>query len=230
MRTVDQTARAEAAQSRPRGIAENALAGVGLGAALLGGGLLWATVPPLFDGMTLAEWGKVAGSAAVTYFGALATVRYSADEWRDSVERAKLRQYATWATAKIDELRERIADLEDRADAVAVLDAQSIAADRQASSVQHNVEKARRVQRNAETMLRELYRSGDITRKRMAQQGVGQRDWERARRLLVKAGVLDEAGDVLITNPRSAAAAVESTVESALELAEGTSFEIAWTL
>ena len=63
--------------------------------------------------------------------------------------------------------------------------------------------------KHAKLLLQVAFSGDSFGRQAMAQRGVGQRDWERAMRLVKAAGVVDDLGQLRIRNHREALRAVE---------------------
>ncbi len=61
-----------------------------------------------------------------------------------------------------------------------------------------------RARTNAEQLIRLYFEGQKIDRKSMTDRGMGQRDWERARRLLQGAGIIQGNGQFAIKTPAEA--------------------------
>lgn len=73
----------------------------------------------------------------------------------------------------------------------------------------------------------EVYFNGDsISREAMKTRGIGQRDWERAARLLKAAGVMDADGQIGVKTPALALKAIDARLRD--DRAHGETFTPAW--
>ena len=82
---------------------------------------------------------------------------------------------------------------------------------------------------HARLLLQVAFSGDSIGRQAMAQRGVGQRDWERAMRLVKAAGVVDDLGQLRIRNHRQALRAVEDLHRSGYQTMEQrNNFRPAW--
>lgn len=104
---------------RAKTIRDNAEAGLGVGSVLLGGGLAVGMIAQT-QGLDLwsyaGPWAGLSVAGGLVYFGWLSAWRNSIDEWQASMERRKLIRYAEWATARIEELRQQVHAMRDRAE------------------------------------------------------------------------------------------------------------------
>ena len=171
---------------------ENIYAGIGAGALALCGQLIWrmeAQLPLLTAPVGI--WSLI---ASLSLFGVLSVIRFSLDEWRDSMERAKMyalladkeatidRQAATVneQQAEITRLRSRIRGQEFKA---AAKDARNIV-----TPDETNTDK--RV-RNAERILDRWANNQPYGREVVS---MSRQDWEAAMGLLQSAGVVGRGG------------------------------------
>lgn len=78
------------------------------------------------------------------------------------------------------------------------------------SEQQKALETLNRARDQAERIIRLHFEGEKVDRKSMASRGIGQRDWERARRLLIASGVLSDEGAILFSTPAECIVALNS--------------------
>lgn len=82
---------------------------------------------------------------------------------------------------------------------------------------------------HARLLLQVAFSGDSIGRQAMAQRGVGQRDWERAMRLVKAAGVIDDLNQLRIRNHRQALRAVEDLYGSGYQtMSERPNYRPGW--
>ena len=154
-------------------------------------------------------WAKLAGGAVAC---AATFVRFFADDF--GIVTAAYRAGQRSRDAEINALQ-----LELQA-AVATANLDPTSAQRRRTEV------VQRARKDAERLL-EVHFGGDSTaRSAMVSRGMGQRDWERAMRLLRAAGAMSEDGVMIAKSPRQAIKAIEARLTHDQE--HGGSFTPAW--
>lgn len=97
------------------------------------------------------------------------------------------------------------------------------------SSAQRKVtEQAQRARRDVQRILEIHFGGETTTRAAMQARGMGQRDWERAVRLLRAAGCIDENGAMLARSPQQALRAIDSRLNDDQAFAGNGRYSPAW--
>lgn len=100
------------------------------------------------------------------------------------------------------------------------------------SSSERRIATANATLRNARSLLRVVYDHGaaQASRAEMAQRGMGQRDWERARRLCMAAGVIDELMQPRAADYNAALRAIEDVHAAGVRTMQASrNSGVAWT-
>lgn len=101
-----------------------------------------------------------------------------------------------------------------------------------ASSGERRIAVANATLRNGRSLLRIIYDHGaaQASRNEMAQRGMGQRDWERARRLCMAAGVIDELMQPRAADYNAALRAIEEVHAAGVRTLQGSrNAGLAWS-
>lgn len=96
----------------------------------------------------------------------------------------------------------------------------------QTSIEQRRMEKIERARRDAIRILEVHFANDSTSRSAMAKRGMGQRDWERAQRLLVAAGMANDTGDVIAGSPKQAIRAIDGVLANLAN--KGKTYQPAW--
>lgn len=96
----------------------------------------------------------------------------------------------------------------------------------QTTSAKRVEEKIQRARKDALKIIEVHFAGDSIRRSAMAGRNMGQRDWERAMRLLVAAGVVNGDGAVAVRSPGQAVQAVDAKLATLAE--RGKTFQPAW--
>lgn len=168
-------------------LAQNLL---GSAAMFVGGLLLWSLVSQV--GGWAYDWGR--GAWLGSLLGGLALVLSSLVRFFGDEVGLLRRAYAAGVasqTARVGALEAEILRLREVEAALSAASRRTLAPAGKASRLQ---ERAGRAVGDAEKMIRAAFAGQPATRAAMERLGMGQRDWERGRRLLVAAGVCDAQG------------------------------------
>lgn len=94
------------------------------------------------------------------------------------------------------------------------------------SAQQKRTEAMQRARKDVARILEIHFGGETVTRAAMQARGMGQRDWERAMRLLRAAGCIDENGSMLARSPQQALRAIESRLNDDVD--RGRNYAPAW--
>ena len=171
---------------------ENMWAGVGAAVLALSMQIAWRLnvgLPVLLD--VAIGWSLLVG---LSFFGVLSVIRFSLDEWRDSLERAKMMGVLTEQQAEIDRLAatnaEQRAEITRLRQRVRGHEFKEAAKDARSIVTPDESDTAKRV-RNAEWIL-ERWAAGHPYGRESVQ--MSRPDWEAAMSLLQSAGVVGRGG------------------------------------
>lgn len=179
------------------------------GGAAVGGLFLIAVIAAGWSADDLSLWAGLAGGAV----SCTATIiRFFADDFG-----------IVWAAYQSGQ---RSRDSEVNALQLQLQDALSTAHLDPSSAQQKRTEAMHRARRDVQRILEIHFGGETTTRAAMHARGMGQRDWERAVRLLRAAGCIDENGAMLVRSPQQALKAIETRLNDDSE--RGGKFNPSW--
>ena len=194
----------------------NLISGIAVGAGVA---IVWYLIAGV-DGLPSTWWipvGAVGGLWAIGW----TIVRYNGDEI--GLFAAAYRAGRRSRDSQINALMLEIETLRDAIDA---------GAGAPSSSNERRIAVANATLRNARSLLRVVYDHGaaQASRGEMAHRGMGQRDWERARRLCMAAGVVDELLQPRAADYNAALRAIEEVHAAGVRSMQGSrNSGVAWT-
>lgn len=169
---------------------ENMWAGIGAGALTLCLQLAWR----MHNGIDLVTQPVIIWSviASLVLFGVLSVLRFSLDEWRDSLERRKMLAYMTDQALRIQEQDAQIRDLqtENKRINTRLRAAEFCSASSGARVVTAEETDTERILRNVERILQTWRDNLPYGRDYCKAMGLTRPEWEAAVMLMQKAGVM----------------------------------------
>lgn len=193
----------------------NALSGLAVAGAV---GIVWYWAA---QGQPPDWWPLVAASAGALWALWWTIVRYNGDEI--GLFAAAYRAGRRSRDSQVNALMLEIETLRDSIDA---------GQGSPASSSERRIATANATLRNGRALLRVIYDHGaaQASRGEMGQRGMGQRDWERARRLCMAAGVIDELMQPRAADYNTALRAIEEVHAAGVRTMQASrNSGVAWT-